>query len=54
MIKNLLAEHEALIRRARAALAAAGEAGDAATEDLLTVRIQSHEKTAWMLRAMAE
>jgi starvation-inducible DNA-binding protein len=54
MIKNLLADHEALIRRARSALGAAGEAGDAATEDLLTVRIQSHEKTAWMLRAMAE
>ena len=51
MVANLLADHETLIRRARTALAAAGEAGDAASEDLLTVRISVHEKTAWMLRA---
>ncbi len=54
MVKNLLDGHEALIRKAREALGVAGEAGDAATEDLLTVRIQTHEKTAWMLRAMVE
>lgn len=54
MVKNLLDGHEALIRRARKALETAGEAGDAASEDLLTVRIQTHEKTAWMLRATAE
>lgn len=53
MVKNLLDGHEALIRNARKALAVAGEVDDAATEDLLTVRIQSHEKTAWMLRATA-
>ncbi len=54
MIRNLLDGHETLIRRARKALEAAGEVSDAASEDLLTVRIQSHEKTAWMLRAMVE
>jgi starvation-inducible DNA-binding protein len=53
MVKNLLDGHEALVRRARKALSAAGEVEDAATEDLLTVRIQTHEKTAWMLRATA-
>ena len=53
MVAILLADHETLIRRARAALATADEAGDAASEDLLTQRIQSHEKTAWMLRALA-
>ena len=53
MVANLLADHEALIRRAREALKIASEADDAASEDLLTVRIQTHEKTAWMLRSMA-
>lgn len=54
MIGNLLDGHETLIRRARAALETAAEADDAASEDLLTIRIQTHEKTAWMLRAMIE
>lgn len=54
MVKNLLADHEKLVRRAREALETASEANDAASEDLLTVRIQTHEKTAWMLRAMTE
>ena len=54
MVKNLLSDHETLIRRAREALDTAGEANDAATEDLLTVRIQTHEKTAWMLRSMTQ
>ncbi|MEZ5914782.1 MAG: DNA starvation/stationary phase protection protein [Parvularculaceae bacterium] len=53
MVLNLLEGHEALIRRARKALEAAEQAGDVATEDLLTQRIQTHEKTAWMLRATA-
>jgi len=54
MIKNLLADHEKLIRRGREALSTAEESGDAASADLLTQRIQTHEKTAWMLRAMTE
>ncbi len=54
MIQTLLADHETLIRRARQALEAAGEANDAASEDLLTVRIQIHEKTAWMLRSLTK
>ena len=51
MVENLLGDHETLIRGAREALEAAGDAGDQASEDLLTQRIQLHEKTAWMLRS---
>ncbi len=54
MIERLLEGHETLIRRAREALSVAEEAGDAASADLLTVRIQTHEKTAWMLRSMTQ
>ncbi len=54
MIERLLDGHETLIRRAREALSVAEEAGDAASADLLTVRIQTHEKTAWMLRSMTQ
>jgi len=54
MVERLLADHETLIKRAREGLSIAEEAGDAASADLLTVRIQTHEKTAWMLRSMAQ
>ena len=54
MIENLLSDHETLIKRARAGLSTAEEADDAASADLLTVRIQTHEKTAWMLRALTQ
>jgi starvation-inducible DNA-binding protein len=51
MVENLLRDHETLIRDLRDGLAVAGEADDTGSEDLLTQRIQTHEKTAWMLRA---
>lgn len=54
MVRNLLAGHEAVVRRTRAALEAAAAAGDAASEDLLTIRLGVHEKAAWMLRAMTQ
>lgn len=54
MIRNLLDGHETLIRRAREALDTATDANDAASADLLTIRVQTHEKTAWMLRATIE
>lgn len=54
MVDRLLSDHETLIKRAREGLATAEESGDAASADLLTVRIQTHEKTAWMLRAMTQ
>ena len=52
MVEDLVAGHEAVIRTARAALAPAAEASDEATVDLLTQRLQIHEKTAWMLRSL--
>ncbi|MBY0422471.1 MAG: DNA starvation/stationary phase protection protein [Parvularculaceae bacterium] len=54
MVQNLLDGHEALIRRAREALDTADDAEDDASEDLLTQRIRTHEKTAWMLRAITQ
>ena len=53
MVTELLGDNETLIRNAREVLAAAEDAGDAASADLITVRIQAHEKTAWMLRSTA-
>lgn len=54
MVQILLEDHETLIRRAREALAAVEQAGDAASEDLLVQRLQTHEKFAWMLRSMTQ
>ncbi len=51
MVTNLIAGHEQVGRRARAALNLAEEHGDEATSDLVSPRITAHEKTAWMLRA---
>lgn len=53
MVRNLVAAHETVVRTARNVVAAAEQAGDVATADLATVRIETHEKTAWMLRATA-
>lgn len=52
MLKQLLNGHEAVARTAREAFPAAEKGNDEGTLDLLTQRIQLHEKTAWMLRAM--
>ncbi len=53
MVRGLAEGHEAAARTARAVVAVAEAAGDVATADLATVRIDTHEKTAWMLRATA-
>jgi starvation-inducible DNA-binding protein len=53
MVRSLAEGHEATARTARAVVEAAEAAGDVATADLATVRIETHEKTAWMLRATA-
>ncbi|HEX6301349.1 MAG TPA: Dps family protein [Acidimicrobiia bacterium] len=45
--------HETVIRTARALASVAESAGDVATADLATERIEIHEKTAWMLRTTA-
>ena len=52
MIANLVKGQEAVVRTARKALPAAQDAGDEPTVDLLTQRMQIHEKNAWMLRSM--
>jgi starvation-inducible DNA-binding protein len=52
MVRLLVAGHEAVTRTARAAFPSAEKAGDESTCDLLTQRLQIHEKTAWMLRSL--
>ncbi|KQT34171.1 Dps family protein [Methylophilus sp. Leaf414] len=54
MISELVAGHEAVCRTARSVFPAAEKAADEATADLLTQRLQVHEKTAWMLRSLLE
>lgn len=54
MVKLLVEAHETVIRTAREAVKAAEDAGDQATADLGTQRLQLHEKTAWMLRSLLE
>jgi len=54
MIKQLVEGHEAITRSARKVYPLADGVEDEATADLLTQRIQLHEKTAWMLRSMLE
>lgn len=53
MVRSLLDAHETVIRVARVVADTAERAGDLATADLATQRIEIHEKTAWMLRATA-
>lgn len=52
MLAELVNDHETLIRRARNGMEKISASGDVASEDLLTQRIQIHEKTAWMLRSL--
>ena len=52
MIRSLVNGHEAVIRTARVVFPIAEKANDQATMDLLTQRMQVHEKTAWMLRSL--
>ncbi|HYN31899.1 MAG TPA: Dps family protein [Ilumatobacteraceae bacterium] len=52
MLADLVSGHEAVARTARTAFAAAETAGDKSTADVLTQRLQIHEKSAWMLRSM--
>jgi len=52
MIRQLVIGQETVARTAREANTAAGEASDEPTADLLTQRMQIHEKNAWMLRSM--
>jgi starvation-inducible DNA-binding protein len=52
MIAQLGKDQETVVRTARRVFALVDEAHDEPSADLLTQRMQVHEKTAWMLRAM--
>ena len=54
MVRILVAGHEAVARTARSIFPLAGKADDQPTADLLTQRLDVHEKTAWMLRSLLE
>lgn len=54
MVKNLLADHEQVVRTAKAILPLLEGANDEGTNSLLGARIEYHEKTAWMLHAMSQ
>ena len=52
MIRQLAIGQETIVRTARESFPAADAANDEPTADLLTQRMQIHEKNAWMLRSM--
>lgn len=54
MIKDLVESQEAVVRTCRGVFPAAEEASDEPSCDLLTTRMQLHEKNAWMLRSLLE
>ncbi|EFA73437.1 DNA starvation/stationary phase protection protein [Cylindrospermopsis raciborskii CENA303] len=54
MIQLLVEGQEAVVRTARSIFPLLDEVNDEPTADLLTQRMQIHEKTAWMLRSLLE
>ncbi|MFN7176470.1 MAG: Dps family protein [Thermaurantiacus sp.] len=52
MVRDLAEDQAKIVRTARQIFPLADAAHDEPTADLLTQRMQVHEKTAWMLRAM--
>ncbi len=54
MVRHLVSAQEATARTARALFPVVNAADDQPTADLLTQRIDVHEKTAWMLRSLLE
>ena len=52
MIRKLVEGQEAVVRTARSIFPVVDRASDEPTADLLTQRMQVHEKTAWMLRSL--
>jgi starvation-inducible DNA-binding protein len=54
MVRHLVAAQEATARTARKLLPVVDECDDQPTADLLTQRLDLHEKTAWMLRSLLE
>jgi starvation-inducible DNA-binding protein len=54
MVGQLMEAQEAVARTARKVMPIANKADDQPTVDLLTQRLQVHEKTAWMLRSLLQ
>ena len=54
MVQQLVDGNEAVCRTARKILKVADAGGDDPTADLLTQRLQTHEKYAWMLRSLLQ
>ncbi len=54
MIRKLVEGQEAVVRTARSIFPIVEKVNDEPTADLLTQRMQVHEKTAWMLRSLLE
>ncbi len=54
MIRHLVLGQEAVVKTARSILPLVDKVSDEPTADLLTQRMQVHEKNAWMLRSMLE
>ena len=54
MVEQLVKGQEAVARTARQIFPKVDEAGDEPTADLLTQRMNLHEKNAWMLRSLLE
>jgi len=54
MVKNLVKGHEQVVKTARDLFKQASDADDEVTADLMVQRMQVSEKTAWMLRSLAE
>src|SRR5690606_26641941 len=54
MVKLLVNAHETVARTARGIFSIVEKANDQPTADMLTQRLDVHEKTAWMLRSLLE
>ncbi len=54
MLRQLVADQESVVRTARSIFPVVDQANDEPTADLLTQRMQTHEKTAWMLRSLLQ
>lgn len=54
MIKHLVHGQESVVKTARSLFPSVEKASDEPTADLLTQRMQLHEKNAWMLRSLLE
>lgn len=54
MIKNLLADHEQIVRTSKDVMGVIEGGNDEGSNALLSARIEYHEKTAWMLRSLID